>query len=80
MVKTWRMEKPIRMLKREEMVDGLKKFLETRRQRVSIDIKKLSPAEAKRVIPRRLQSPALAGGAPSLEQAGRKSKHELGVT
>ena len=80
MVKTWRMEKSIRMLKREEIVDGLKKFLETRRQIVSIDIQKLSSAEAKRMLPRRLQSQALARGAPSLEQAGRKSKHELGVT
>lgn len=47
MVKTWRMEKSLRMLRREEVVDGLKKFLETRRQIVSIDIQKLSSAEAK---------------------------------
>lgn len=79
MVKTWRMEKSLRMLKREEIVDGLKKFLETRRQIVSIDIQKLSSAETKHVLPRRLQSQALARGASSLEQAGRKSKHGLGV-
>lgn len=79
MVKTWRMEKSLRMLKREERVDGLKKFLETRRQIVFIDIQKLSSAEAKHMLPRRLQSQALARGASSLEQAGRKSKHGLGV-
>lgn len=79
MVKTWGMEKSIRMLKREEIVDGLKKFLETRRQIVSIDIQKLSSAEAKHVLPRRRQSQALARGALSLEQAGRRSEHEPGV-
>lgn len=79
MVKPSGMEKSIRMLKREEIVDGLEKFLETRRQIVSIDIQKLSSAEAKHMLPRRLQSQALARGASSLEQAGRKGKHEPGV-
>lgn len=41
------------------------------------DTPKLSSTEAKHMLLRRLQSQALATGAPSLEQVGRKNKHEF---